>query len=231
MTMIAENWTTAIVKQRGDDGDFMAEGKFFQKKPHRDEVDVYNKENRFFPSLHPKKALPRDLAYIFVFPFHKVLISIGNITALVLQKFPENRYPNLRKFKGFLPHTASDRVKTLGKDAAILGIPLALRYVQPTVLGLGVYDLLYSVAGVAACAYAVRDPKGMRVWIAKVEEQINIKSLNDYQVSKLDAKGVVFAVLDGSYSLSRILGIHCLGKSSDKVLNKDKFKFCKPKKA
>lgn len=233
-TGIFANWydtktftATSIQQRRGEDNTFITEGADFSTKTKEFKVDRHNPTGSFFPQASHLWSLGQDCAYISCFPAYKILTSFGNAGFMLWEgglACKKAFHEKTAKFSD-AAKPAFERLKAFGKDAAILAIPLLLRHRQIPILSFNALNSLIYLATASAMVYAAHNPKGMKAQIAKLEDTLYGKPLDDYQVSKLDHKHMGFSILDGSYSLSRLLNMHRIGKSTDKCVDGTTKKF------
>jgi len=236
MTGIFAHWTnrnaqfsTAQINIRNPSTkNFYTEGEFYERKTRGFTVEKHHPTGSYFLRDSHGMSLGKDVAYILAFPIHKVLTTLGNGGLAFLDVGIACRtafYERTATFtKAAKPALAT--LKAFGKDAAVLAIPVLLRHRQTTFLSLNVYNSIWWLATAGAIAYAISNPKGMKAYIGKFEAAINGKKpLDYYQVGRLDPRAKWMVVLDGSFSLSRILKMWRIGTTADKCYDGKRARF------
>jgi|GEM_PF-3337276 len=214
-------WKSAEVNQRKDERQYFTEGKDLQEKTRVFCVDQHTATGSFFPQARALTSLVQSTLYVGLTPAHKALTAAGN-GALMLVDVASAIKSKVKKEAAFRDamEPAVTRFKQLGKDAVVLGIPTALGYYNTTYLQ-------YAAMGVAGLvgAYSLFNPRGLKQQVSRLEGRALPLALNDAEASTLSRKDRAVAVLDGSYSLARILRMHCMGTTTEMVGDQKRFEF------
>ncbi len=199
-------------------GDYYTTGTGLKGENKIFQVEYHNPTGSYF---HPDShigSLGKVLAFIGLFPLHKVTTTIGK-AELVVVKFGDaclTAFHDRTTTFSEAVKPALTTFRALRKDVPVLGL-LYLRLHGTTFLNLNVYNTIWWLATAGAIVYALRKPKDMKAYLAQFEAAISVKGLDEHKVSKLDARHkFVFPLVDGSYSLSRILGMSRIGTDKDK---------------
>ncbi|NGX48365.1 MAG: hypothetical protein K1000chlam3_01756, partial [Chlamydiae bacterium] len=217
------------INLRKDDGDFITTGEADHSIETKEfAVDRQKSSGSFFPKASNIFSLGQDVLYIAALPFHKVGTTVGNaslgICDLVVA-FKTKFYDKTETFSE-AAKPAWDRGKTVVKDALVLAAPVVLMYWRPGLFGYDVGKSIYYTASAVALTYAAYNPKGMKVHVANLEDRLNVQSLKDWDMTEFNMKQYAFSLLDGTYSLSRLFGMHLIAKTTDKTPSlKDRIDF------
>lgn len=199
-------WSKKIVHQLETKRKFIIEDAGFSTNTKKFEVD-FHREGSMFPRANLPLSAAQSSLYVLAFPYHKIGTLIGKLGLGAIESVKTKK-------------PAIDQFKTAGKDAALVVGAFAVNWI----LGENIYSYLSWGATALAVAYAVYNPKGMKIYVADLEEKINVPSLRDNQVLDLtDWKKIAPKALDGSYSLSRILNMHRIGKLEEKLEGEPRF--------
>ncbi|NGX48359.1 MAG: hypothetical protein K1000chlam3_01750, partial [Chlamydiae bacterium] len=209
------------INLRKDDGDFITTGEADHSIETKEfAVDRQKSSGSCFPKASNIFSLGQDVLYIAALPFHKAATTAGNAGLAIWDGGVACKTAFIDKTETFSEAVkpAFERLKTLGKDVAVLSVPIALMYWQPSLLGYNIGNSLYYIANAAALTYAVYNPKGMKVHVVNlVEDRLNVKPLKEWDMIELSKKQYAFSILDGTYSLSRLFGMHLIAKTTDET--------------
>lgn len=218
-------WKPAEVNQRKEDGLLFTTGpEGLTSRVFK--VDQHTATGSFFPQTRAVTSFVQDALYLGLAPAHKGFTAAGNSLLILGDVFSavRGKWKKEASFREGMEPVVS-RLKQMGKDAVVIGLPAALGYYNTTYLK-------YAAMGVAGLygAYSLFNPRGTKYQVSRLDGRVHSAPLNDSEVSTQGRKDRVFAILDGSYSLARFLGMHCMGTTDDKVDGVDRFDFVESKK-
>lgn len=199
-------WSEKVVHQLETKNRYITEGSSFGTDTKKFEVD-FHRNGSMFPRASMPLSVMQNSLYVLAFPYHKAGVLAGKLGIGLFESIKTKK-------------PAIDRFKTAGKDAALVAGAFAVSWI----LGQSMYSYLSWGATALAITYAVYDPKGMKIYAADLEEKINAPSLRDNEVLELkDLQKRAPRILDGSYSLSRLLNMHRIGNLEEKLFGEPRF--------
>ena len=222
MKIVTNHWNNSSefsptkINLRKDDGDFITTGEADHSIETKEfAVDRQKSSGSFFPKASNVFSFGQDVLYIAALPLHKAVTTVGNASLAIWDGGVACKTAFIDKTETFseAAKPALDRLKTLGKDALVLAAPLVL----PGLFGYDVGKSIYYTASAVALTYAAYNPKGMKVHVANLEDRLNVQSLKDWDMTEFNMKQYAFSILDGTYSLSRLFGMHLIAKTTDKT--------------
>jgi len=206
-------WSEKDVHQLKSKNAYITEGSGYSVATKKFKVD-FHRQGSMFPRANLPLSAVQSSLYVLAFPYHKVGMLLGKLGLGAFESIKTKK-------------PAIERFQTAGKDAAFVAGAFAVSWI----LGESIYSYLSWGATALAISYAVYDPKGMKIYVADLEERINTPSLRDNEILDLtDWKKIAPKVLEGSYSLSRILNMHRIGNIEEKIGDEPRFKTIEKKK-
>ncbi|NGX38207.1 MAG: hypothetical protein K1000chlam2_01379 [Chlamydiae bacterium] len=235
MTMTIKNWKeipkgfdAVKITQETDDNSKDAkfcirEGTGMDAQTVVFDVFRHNPTGNFYPVQGSTKAFASDVSYVVLAMPVKVLHAATN-TGWGLYETARNVKEAMTKRELAPLNPAGNRFWHAGKDIALLTVGLGVGYLlhtySPTVLG---YSIAAVVAVGAATVFVGNNPVKMRVHFGDFENRFGVKSLSDGEVRQMSTTEKVKRFCDGSYTLSRALGLNRIGHKDDKIENENKF--------
>lgn len=223
----SKDWTPHVFTQK-DGQTNITSGTDFKTKAVEFKCSVHGPSHEVYPQKSDRFAVLTNVAYTALyFPMKGVtaagnaVVGSGNLLIGTYQSVRNFSDKEFNKKEAFTPVLAN--VKQLLKDGAVaLTAYIAFSGEKNLYLvNLGFEFWGYNVQQVAAIAflgaatlYAVQNPQGYQRTIHKYVGRIDATPMTDGEVhnANLFKKGV--AILDGRYSLARLLGMQYVGKST-----------------
>lgn len=239
MQMLTGNWTSSGFEQRtytqvGDSGYNITDGSTFTAKAVEYSCSVHTSSQEVYPFKDNKWAVASNIAHAALFFPHCAMTAVGNTIGvakgLIVGSY--RSYQN-RADKDFTVSNAYAPVVASGKQALKSGGVALLGAVACNgALGLFGYSIStelfgYNIGQIAAIGFVgvaalhgVYNPHGHQRLINRtVENWVSPKPISDQQAHDMKLHQRAISILDGSYSLTRLLRLNYMGKA-DMAVNK-----------
>lgn len=210
-----EGWESKVYHQQ-DNGVNLCVGEGLSCKAVEFSCSHHTKSLELYPHKTTGRAVVSDLVFtLWYFP-HKMLTSMGNGlvgvgnlgygTFKIVKNFSQNEF---KKMDALAP--AKYNFKRMLVDGLFGFTWCGLCRGIPFGNEIPYYALTLAITGVAL--YAMSNPHGFQKVVHDKLSSIHVTPLTDGQIHRFSRLEKAVAILDGRYSLERLLDIHFMGKS------------------